>query len=122
MSQAIQFLHGSIFKALEVKFLADATSTFDSRKNCCVLPVWTHRDRAFCEVAEHASDILAFEDRPEILPLRLGNRDVFYVVDFRVTTQTSSFLVGLSLFGKPGHREEAAIHSLARAYILRSPR
>ncbi len=119
MSQAIPFPSNGIFGALEDKFLADPASTFDSPKNRRALPVWASRDRKFCEIAECADDVLSYEDRPDILPLKYRLRDVFYVIDFRVRMRHSTVLVGLSLFGKPGHKDEEGIHELARAYCAR---
>ena len=119
MSQAIPFPSNAIFGALEDKFLADPASTFDSPKNRRVLPVWALRDREFCEVAERSDDVLSYEDRPEILPLKYRLRDVFYVVDFRVRMRHSTVLVGLSLLEKPGHADEEGIHELAKAYCAR---
>ena len=109
----------TIFSVLEDKFLAESGFTFESRKNRRTLPVWAPRDHKFCEIAERAGDILSFEDRPDILSLTYGGRDVFYVVDFRVTTARSTILVGLSLFGQPGHVSEACVHELAKADCAR---
>ena len=119
MSQPIQFPANGILKALEDKFLADPDSTFDSHKNRRTLPVWAPRDRQFCEFAERAHDILSYEERPDLMALKYRGRDVFYVVDFRLNMARSTVLVGLSLFGQPGHADEQDIHELAKAHCAR---
>lgn len=119
MSKPIQFPADEILKALEDKFLAEIGSTFDSRKNRRTLPVWAPRDREFCHAAERANDVLSYEERPDLLVLNYRGRDVFYVVDFRVNLRHSTALVGLSLFGQPGHPGEQEINELAAAYCAR---
>lgn len=119
MSKPIQFPADEILKALEDKFLAEIGSTFDSRKNRRTLPVWAPRDREFCHAAERANDVLSYEERPDLLVLNYRGRDVFYVVDFRVNLRHSTALVGLSLFGQPGHPGEQDVHELAKAYCAR---
>lgn len=119
MSQPIQFPAKGILKALEDKFHADPGSTFDSRKNRRTLPVWAPRDRDFCGFAECADEILSYEDRPDLLALSYRGSAALYVVDFRVNTRRATILVGLSLFGKPGHADEQDIHELAKAYCAR---
>ena len=119
MSQPIQFPANGVLKALEDKFLADPGSTFESRKNRRTLPVWAPRDREFCGFAERARTILSYEDRPDLLALNYRGRAVLYVVDFRVNTRRATILVGLSLFGQPGHADEQDIHELAKACCTR---
>ena len=119
MSQPIQFPANGILKALEDKFLADPGFTFESRKNRRTLPVWVPRDRDFCGFAESARTILSYEDRPDLLALNYRGRAVLYVVDFRVNTLRATILVGLSLFGQPGHEDEPGIHELAEAHCAR---
>lgn len=116
MSKHIPFHIDEIRQALEAKFVAESASTFNSLKNRRTLPVWTPRDLEFCLAAERADDVLSYEERPDLLVLKYRGRDVFYVVDFRVTLLHSTVLIGLPLFGQPGHPGEAHIHELANVY------
>ena len=107
-----------------------APGIFASVKNDRGVPFWDEFELAFPRQAERApmvewyearptTNVLSYEERPDLLVLSYRGRKVFYVVDFRGSLLHSIALVGLSLFGQPGHSGEQDIHELARAYCAR---